>query len=151
VSTTTLCGYNGRAVDFIMTNGLLEEIRLQRSSRKNLHLPQATYGVFNGQFLDGTHLEMLRPTVIELAGAPQSVEMVTGANPWNTVERDYYESAIFEYDRTTSGNIVLGGVILKNPATAQPTASAEPIASGRPAPSAGATPSVRPAASARRP
>lgn len=130
VKTDTLCGYNGRAVDFILNNGVVTEIQLHRVDRSDPHLPGAKYGVFNGRLLDGAALGMLQPAALEILGAAQRVEKVADGGPWGTVERHYFPDMVVEFDKVENGNVILGGVVLTAPAA--PAAGA----SGAPAPAA---------------
>lgn len=130
VKTETLCGYNGRAIDFILSNGAVTEIHLHRVDRTDPHLPGAKYGVFNGRLLSGAALGMLRPAALEFLGAAQRIEQVADGGPWGTVERHHFPDMVVEFDKVSNGTVILGGVVLTAPAT--PAAST----SGAPAPAA---------------
>jgi hypothetical protein len=122
IKTETLCGYNGRAVDFILSNGLVTQMRVHRVDRTDPNLAGAKYGVFNGRLLQGASPGMLQPAAIEMLGAAERIEPVTNGGPWGTVERHHYSDMIIEYDRLPNGNVVLGGIILKAPASAAQSA-----------------------------
>jgi hypothetical protein len=115
VKTETLCGYNGRAVDFELEDGKTVRIRVQRTFRKNLHLEGASYGMFNGGFANGIRLEMLETAVKESFGAPQRSEAPPEPGPWNTVERATYDGMTLEFDRLGPDRVVLGGVVIEGP------------------------------------
>jgi hypothetical protein len=136
VKTESLCGYNGRAVDFTLTDGVVSEIHVHRSDRANAHLAEAKYGVFNGRLLDGASLGMLQTAAMEILGAAQRVEQVKDGGPWGTVERHFFPDMTVEYDRLPNGNVVLGGVILTSPTApaAASSASAKVPAAKVPAP-----------------
>jgi len=123
VSTKNLCGYNGRAVDFLLTEGVLTAIHIHRVQRPNPHLKQAHYGVFNGRLLNGASMGMLKPAAAEMLGEPQKIEQVTDDNPRGTVERHHFPDLIVEYDRLPNGDVVLGGLVLTAPAAGPAPAS----------------------------
>jgi hypothetical protein len=118
VKTETLCGYNGRAIDFHLQDGVLDEIHIHRAYRKDTNLSGAEYGVFNGRMLNGVRPEMLQRAVIETLGPPERLEQITDDNPWGTIQRHHYGAMTLEYDKVQSGNTVLGGIVLR--AEAQP-------------------------------
>jgi hypothetical protein len=124
VKTDTLCGYNGRAIDFILKDGVTVEMQVHRVDRTDRHLSGAKYGVFNGRLLGGATPGMLQEAAVETLGAAQRVEPVTEAGPWGTLERHHYADMIVEYDKLPNGNVVLGGIVLTAPATTAPSASA---------------------------
>jgi hypothetical protein len=113
VKKEDLCGYNGRAVDFHLQDGVVNEIHVHRTGRSNAALAGASYGVFNGALVSGPRLEMLTEAVIELQGPAERVEPISAANHWNTVEHHHYQGMTLQYDRLPNGNVVLGGVILR--------------------------------------
>lgn len=136
IKTDTLCGYNGRAIDFILKDGVAVEMHIHRVDRPDRNLSGAKYGVFNGGLLNGASPGMLQPAAREMLGAAQRIESVTEAGPWGTVERHHYTDMIVEYDKLPSGSVVLGGVVLT--ASTAPATSA--AASGAPAPAASSKP-----------
>jgi hypothetical protein len=136
IKTDTLCGYNGRAIDFVLKDGVAVEMHIHRVDRLDRNLSGAKYGVFNGGLLNGASPGMLQPAASEMLGAAQRVEQVADGGPWGTVERHHYTDLIVEYDKLPSGSVVLGGVVLTAPAA--PATSA--AASGVPAPAASSRP-----------
>jgi hypothetical protein len=133
IKKETLCGYNGRAVDFILKDGATDAMHLHRVDRENRHLTGAKYGVFNGRLLGGASLGMLQPAAVELLGTAQRVEPVADPGPWGTVERHHYPDMIVEYDKLPNGNVVLGGVVLAAPKGPGPGVSASATAPAAPA------------------
>lgn len=122
IKTDTLCGYNGRAIDFVLSNGVASEMHIHRVDRADAHLAHAKYGVFNGRLLNGVSPGMLRPAAVEMLGAPQRVEPVADGEPWGTIERHHYADMTIEYDKMPSGDIVVGGIVLTAPTASSPNA-----------------------------
>lgn len=120
VKTETLCGYNGRAIDFHLKDGVLDEIHIHRAYRKDTNLAGSEYGVFNGRMLNGVRPEMLQRAVIETMGPPENLEQLTEDNPWGTIQLHHYGATTLEYDKVQSGNIVLGGIVLRAEARPKP-------------------------------
>jgi hypothetical protein len=130
IKTDTLCGYNGRAIDFVLTNGAASAMHIHRVDRADANLARAKYGVFNGRLLNGVSPGMLRPAAMEMLGAPQRVEPVVDGGSWGTVERHHYPEMVIEYDKMPSGDVVVGGIVLTAPTAPPPNA---PAASAAPA------------------
>jgi hypothetical protein len=151
VATETLCRMASHAIDFVLKDGVVEEMRVQGEERKIDPLKDDTWGIFNGRFMQGGSLGMYAQFVQESVGQPKRVEKFdTPVGPNPTVERHYYDNMVLEYDRLENGNVVLAGVILTRPAPG--TEPPEEDATGA-APSATGTAKgpTKPVASAKAP
>ena len=111
----TLCRYSAQAVEFVLTNGEVTEIRAHRLGRPFKPGTKADYGIFNGRFESGAAFGMVPGGVQELLGKPKASRTVEGENPNHTVEIYEYDGATLEFDRISPQSVVLGGVILKAP------------------------------------
>jgi len=109
------CRYSAQAVDFVLDNGALTEMRAHRLGRPFKTGGKPDYGIFNGSFENGLAFGMVPTAARELAGAPKSVRPVSGDNPYHTVEVHEYDSYSLEFDRVTPDSVVLGGVVLRAP------------------------------------
>jgi hypothetical protein len=110
-----LCRYSAQAVDFVLQNGGVTEMRAHRLGRPFKPEPKLDYGIFNGRFPQGVAFGMLPGAARELLGPPQATRAVTEANPNNTVEVYEYDGFSLEFDQATPQSVVLGGVILRAP------------------------------------
>lgn len=118
------CRYSAQAIEFFLTEGALSGVRIHRLGRPFLKDPQPDFGIYNGRFQSGASLAMLQPAVQELLGKPQAVRSVKepgafNTTGFNTVELHDYDGFVLEYDRSQSGQIVLGGVQLLAPNAAK--------------------------------
>ena len=118
------CRYSAQAIEFFLTEGALSGVRIHRLGRPFLKDPQPDFGIYNGRFQSGASLAMLQPAVQELLGKPQAVRSVKEPGAFNTagfntVELHDYDGFVLEYDKSQSGQIVLGGVQLIAPKVAK--------------------------------
>jgi len=134
VRTADACRYIGRAVEFFLKDGVTTEIRIHRMDRSTTPKPRI-FGIFNGRFRQGVQLLMLPAATKELLGSPLRIEPVASGGEWNTVEIHHYRGMRLEFDRIKNGNVVLGGVVLFRPGSAEaeprPAAAPRPPASAR--------------------
>jgi hypothetical protein len=130
------CRYSAQAVDFVLGDDGLKQIRAHRLGRPFNPGGKLDYGIFNGRFENGVAFGMLDRGVRELLGAPRSVLEVEGENPNHTVEVHEYDGVTLEFDRISPESVVLGGVVLNAPAGGVPP--------GADAPSPGAATSKAP-------
>jgi hypothetical protein len=110
-----LCRFSAQAVDFVLKDGGVVEMRGHRLGRPFKPEPKLDYGIFNGRFEQGVAFGMVPPAVRELLGAPKSTRSIEGENPNHTVEVYEYDNLTLEFDRISESSVVLGGVILKAP------------------------------------
>lgn len=120
----TVCRYSAQAIEFFLTDGALSSLRIHRLGRPFLKDPKPDFGIYNGRFQSGASLGMLQPAVQELLGKPQAVRTVTEPGAFNTVgfntvELHDYAGFVLEYDKSQSGQIVLGGIQLSAPGGAK--------------------------------
>lgn len=113
------CRYSAQAVEFFLKDGKLERLRIHRLGRPFLKDPKPDFGIYNGRFQSGVSLGMLQPAVQELLGKPKAVRPVQEPGLFRTVELHDYEGFVLEYDKSDSGQIVLGGIQLSAPKAAQ--------------------------------
>jgi hypothetical protein len=116
VKTVAVCRYIERAVEFDLKDGAAYRIVVHRHDRPAgpdaQGVPRA-YGFFNGGIPPGVGLGMLPSAVKELMGEPLSVQAVTSANDFDTIQRATYPGLVLEFDRYKNGNVMLGGVIIE--------------------------------------
>ncbi len=112
---SVICRYSAQAVDFVLQNGVVTEMRAHRLGRPFKPEPKLDYGIFNGRFAEGVAFGMLPAGARELLGAPKATRTISEANPNNTVEVYEYDGFSLEFDRTTPQTVVLGGVVLRAP------------------------------------
>jgi hypothetical protein len=110
-----LCRYSAQAVEFVLRNGQVVQMRAHRLGRPFKTEPKPDYGIFNGRFAAGVAPGMLAPAVRELLGEPKRVVPVTRDNPNRTVEIYEYDTFSLEFDRLPTDSVVLGGIILNAP------------------------------------
>jgi hypothetical protein len=110
-----LCRYSAHAVDFVLQNGGIVEMRAHRLGRPFKPEPKLDYGIFNGRFAEGVAFGMLPGAARELLGPPKATRTVGEANPNNTVEVYDYDTFSLEFDQATPQSVVLGGVVLRAP------------------------------------
>ncbi|MEY4547706.1 MAG: hypothetical protein RL685_3901 [Pseudomonadota bacterium] len=115
----TACRYSAQAIEFFLTDGALSSARIHRLGRPFLKEPKPDFGIYNGRFQSGASLGMLQPAVQELLGKPRAVRAVTDPGAFNTVELHDYDGFVLEYDKSQSGQIVLGGIQLSSPKAAK--------------------------------
>ena len=130
------CRYSAQAVDFVLENGAVTEMRAHRLGRPFKAGGKPDYGIFNGSFENGVAFGMVPKAARELLGAPKSVRPVSGDNPFHTVEVQEYDGYRLEFDRMGPESIVLGGVVLH--------AGPSPAAPSPAAPSPAAAPATTP-------
>jgi hypothetical protein len=106
------CRYSAQAVDFVLENGAVTEMRAHRLGRPFKDSGKPDYGIFNGSFENGLAFGMVPTAARELVGAPKSVRPITGDNPYHTVEVHEYDGYRLEFDRIGPDSIVLGGVVI---------------------------------------
>jgi hypothetical protein len=129
------CRYSAQAVDFVLEDGSLTQMRGHRLGRPFNPDGKLEYGIFNGHFESGAAFGMLDRGARELLGAPKAVRNVQGDNPNHTVEEHDYDGFTLEFDRISPESVVLGGVIMNAPAGGAPPGAATP-APAAPAPKA---------------
>jgi hypothetical protein len=120
-ATETRCLYVGRALDFKLEGGAVTEVRISRKGREAKRAPDGSimeYGFFNGAILPDLYFGMQPSAIQEHLGAPQKVEAVSPMGPDGFAERHFYDGMTLEYDRWSSGSLVLGAAILTKSATA---------------------------------
>lgn len=110
-----VCRYSAQAVDFVLHDGKVVEMRGHRLGRPFKPEPKLDYGIFNGRFAEGVAFGMLPAAATELLGAPKRVRPVTDDNPNHTVEVHEYDGYRLEFDRISPESVVLGGVVLTAP------------------------------------
>lgn len=121
VKTESVCRYIRRAVEFHLDkNGVTERIVVHRHDRPagpDAKGEPQVYGFFNGNIPPGAALGMIPKAVLELIGPPLRSERVTGANDFDTVDRDTYPNGmVLEYDEyKKSDRVMLGGVVITKP------------------------------------
>jgi hypothetical protein len=118
------CRYAAQAVDFVLDESGLKQIRAHRLGRPFNPDGKADYGIFNGHFESGVAFGMLDRGVREMIGAPRAVRSVQGDNPNHTVEEHDYDGFTLQFDRISPESVVLGGVIMNAPAGGIPAAEA---------------------------
>jgi hypothetical protein len=109
------CRYSAQAIDFVLENGMVTEMRAHRLGRPFKTSGKPDYGIFNGSFENGLAFGMVPAAARELVGAPKSVRTVSGDNPYHTVEVHEYDGYRLEFDRVGPDSVVLGGVVLEAP------------------------------------
>lgn len=120
-STETLCRYVGRAVDFELEGGVTKAIRISRKGREAKRAPDGSvveYGFFNGAFLPDYYFGMTPEAMQEVLGKPDRVEAITPMGPDGFSERHHHDGVVLEYDRWSSGRLVLGAATITKSATA---------------------------------
>jgi hypothetical protein len=117
--TEEACRYVGRALEFLLTDGITTEIRVHRKDRATTPKPRA-FGIFNGHFMQGAQFFMLPFAVHEMLGKPRRIEAVADGGEWNTAEVHHYDDMRLEFDRIENGNLVLGGVIIRKSGASAP-------------------------------
>jgi hypothetical protein len=122
----SICRYSAQAVDFVLENGVVTQMRAHRLGRPFKDTAKPDYGIFNGSFENGLAFGMVPAAARELAGAPKSVRPVSDDNRFHTVEVHEYDGFRLEFDRISPDSVVLGGVVLDAPkaAAAPPAKSA---------------------------
>ena len=118
IKTETLCRFIARAIDFQIKDEVLDRVvvhRMGRPAGKDNTGEERTFGVFNGGLPPDFQLMMKQEVIAEHLGKPLRKETVKTPGPFNTIERDYYDGLIVEYDRFDNGSMVLGGVIVEKP------------------------------------
>ncbi len=130
VKTPDTCRYIMQAVEFDLKDGATDRIVIHRHERPagpDAQGKPQVYGFFNGGIPPSLGFGMVPAAFLKALGPATSVEKVTTANDFNTVERDTYPGMVLEYDRYTNGNVILGGVILSkadvNPTPGLPSAA----------------------------
>ena len=107
--TADVCRYVGRAVEFLLKDGVTYEIRAHRLSRPTT--PKGSvFGVFNGRMRAGVAFVMLPTAVREFLGPPSKIEPVTEGGDAHTVEVHHYDGLRIEFDRASNGNLIVGGM-----------------------------------------
>jgi hypothetical protein len=106
------CRYSAQAVDFVLENGAVTEMRAHRLGRPFKESGKPDYGIFNGSFENGLAFGMMPTAARELVGAPKSVRPISADNPYHTVEVHEYDGYRLEFDRVGPTSVVLGGVVL---------------------------------------
>jgi hypothetical protein len=109
------CRYSAQAVDFVLENGAVTEMRAHRLGRPFKDSGKPDYGIFNGSFENGLAFGMVPNAARELVGAPKSVRPISGDNPYHTVEVHEYDGYRLEFDRIGPDSVVLGGVVIHSP------------------------------------
>lgn len=109
------CRYSAHAVDFVLDDAGLEQIRVHRLGRLFRPGSKLEYGIYNGGFESGVNMGMLPAGVTELLGKPTAIRKVEGENLHQTVEVYEYPGVILELDQTKPDKLALGGVILNRP------------------------------------
>ncbi|MCA9630618.1 MAG: hypothetical protein KC766_23265 [Myxococcales bacterium] len=140
----TFCGITTAAIDFVLTDGKVSEIRVHRIQRPSTPDRSGTprlYGVFNGKLIKNVSLGMYRGLVKEALGEPLRSDTISEPNAFGTYEIDHYQGMSLEFDRLKNNNNVLGGVILRPmdaplPPVATKPLSTPPARPATPAPSA---------------
>jgi hypothetical protein len=120
IRTEDACRYIGRAIEFMLKDGVAVEMRLHRVDRSAGD--GRSYGVFNGRTPEGVAFMMLPTGVEELLGAPQKTEAAKEPGERGTVEVREYPGMRLEFDRLPTGKIVLGGIVLTKADVKEPTA-----------------------------
>jgi hypothetical protein len=111
IRTEESCRYIARAIDFNLKGGVAVEMHLHRVNRAAT--PDGrTYGVFNGRTPEGVAFMMLPTGVDELLGKPTKAEPAKDPGQWGTVEIREYPGMRLEFDRLSTGKVVLGGIVL---------------------------------------
>jgi hypothetical protein len=110
-----LCRYSAQAIDFVLKQGAVSQMRLHRLGRPFKPGSKADYGIYNGHFPDGTGVGMLQTAVEQALGKPQAVRKLSADNPFKTVEIHDYPEFSLEYDQLEPDRLVLGGVVLNAP------------------------------------
>lgn len=130
IQTADTCRYIMQAVEFDLKDGVTDRIVIHRHERPagpDAQGKPQLYGFFNGGIPPSLGFGMVPAAILKALGPPTSVEKVTTANDFNTVERDTYPGMVLEYDRYTNGNVILGGVVLSkadvNPTPGLPSAT----------------------------
>jgi hypothetical protein len=113
------CRYSAHAVEFFLKDDALERLRIHRLGRPFWKDPKPDFGIYKGGFASGASLGMLQPAVQELLGKPKAVRAVKEPGLFNTVEEHEYAGFTLEYDKSDSGQIVLGGIQLSAPKAAK--------------------------------
>lgn len=120
-STESLCRYVGRGVDFTLEGGVTKAIRISRKGREAKRAPDGTiieYGFFNGAFLPDYYFGMTPGAMSEVLGKPDRVETITPMGPDGFSERHHHDGVVLEYDRWSSGRLVLGAATITKSETA---------------------------------
>jgi hypothetical protein len=115
-----VCRYSAQAVEFFLTDGVVTSMHAHRMGRPFLTDPKPDFGIFRGRFGAGVSFNMLMAPVQEVLGKPRAVHKVTTPNKYGTVETHDYPDFTLEYDQMAPDRVVLGGVILRAPASKRP-------------------------------
>lgn len=126
--TETLCRYVSQGIEFELRSGETVAIQIHRPGRRvqgpGKHAAE-TYGLINAVIPPDVAVGMLPDAVQKVLGKPESIEKVTDAGVFETVERHSYEGLVLEYDRNAlNNNVILGGIRVVKPATAGARGSA---------------------------
>lgn len=140
----TFCGITTAAIDFVLTDGTVSEIRvhrIQRPSTPDRNGDPRVYGVFNGKLIKNLSPGVFKGVVIEALGQPTRVDTISEPNAFGTFEIAHYPGMSLEFDRLKNDNNVLGGIILRPfdaplPPVATKPLSVPPVIPAAPAPSA---------------
>ena len=151
VVTEQRCRYFAQAIDFELKDGKMVRATAHRRGRpagKDKTGKDRVFGAFNGGIPpdlaarrpDGVAFGMHAPGAQMGVGKPVRVEKVTAKNAFGTVERDYYDGLILEYDRLpleVARVPIVGGIVIlpsdkPRAGVAKPGASAAP-SGGQPA------------------
>lgn len=127
----TLCRYAPHAVEFLLEDGKLAEIRIQGDERPfpgGGGTPDNTYGIFNGVLPPKVELGMYQHVVEEQIGAPLKTEQLDPPQGNTVLRLTYANNTVLEYDKLSNGNTVLAGIILKPDAEAIAAARAAALA-----------------------
>lgn len=108
-----VCRYSAQAVEFVLADGALEQVHVHGRGRLVRDQPRLEFGIFNGGFVEGARLGMLRRGVVEFLGEARRVEPVEPPDRHSTVERHHYAGCVLEYKRSRAGQLVLDGVVLQ--------------------------------------
>ncbi len=126
----TFCGITTAAIDFVLTDGKVSEIRvhrIQRPSTPDRKGGPRVYGVFNGKLVKDLSMGMFRGLVSDALGKPLRVDTITEPNDFGTYEIAHYQGMSLEFDRLKNGNNVLGGVVLRPFDTPLPPVATRPL------------------------
>jgi hypothetical protein len=114
IKTDDACRYIALATEFILKDGVVNEIRTHRPNRPTTPKPRV-FGIFNGHTPEEVAFMMLRPAAQGLLGPPEKTEPVADGGEAHTVEVDTYNGLRVEYDQLPNGNVVVGGMVVVKP------------------------------------
>jgi hypothetical protein len=114
IKTDDACRYIALAVEFMLKDGVVSEIRTHRPNRPTTPKPRV-FGIFNGHTPEEVAFTMLRPAAKGLLGPPEKTEPVADGGDAHTVEVDTYNGLRVEYDQLPNGNVVVGGMVVVKP------------------------------------